>query len=282
MKRTSLDISGKIDPLTIAVYDVIASVAEQNNVKFFVVGATARDIVLHHGYGIPVRRATRDIDLAVQVSEWNEFEGLKKSLVATGQFTTTAANQRLRFRDNLQIDIVPFGAIQAADGSLRWPPEHELRMNALGFQEAYDDALTVKIKDNPELNIHVASPPALAALKLIAWNERGQGNPKDAIDLIFIMRAYLDAGNNQRLHEQHPDLIDEEFDYLKAGARLLGRDIAAILSKESLTLLNQILQTQTAEGDSYPLVEDMTRGGTAEDFELNLELLKVLQQGVNE
>ncbi len=67
MKRKLLNISGKIDPQTVAIYELVASVAESRSIKFFVVGATARDLILQHGFGIEARRATRDIDLAVQV-----------------------------------------------------------------------------------------------------------------------------------------------------------------------------------------------------------------------
>lgn len=28
------------------------------------VGAMARDLVLHHGYGVPIKRATTDVDIA--------------------------------------------------------------------------------------------------------------------------------------------------------------------------------------------------------------------------
>jgi len=77
MSRTLLDISGKIDVFTVAIYEQIVSVAESQNIKFFIVGATARDLVLHHGFGIEARRATKDIDLAVQVASWDEFQALK-------------------------------------------------------------------------------------------------------------------------------------------------------------------------------------------------------------
>ncbi|NOZ09512.1 MAG: hypothetical protein GXP09_00470 [Gammaproteobacteria bacterium] len=277
-----LDISGKIDQQTVAIFGLIASVSEARNLKFFVVGATARDLVLQHGFGIEARRATRDIDLAVQVSNWDEFEALKMGLIKTGSFAKTRMTQRLQYQETMPVDIVPFGAIKEADGTISWPPKHVIRMNILGFEDAYQDAMQIRLSLEPSLEILVASPSSLAALKLLAWNDRAPANTRDAIDLNFITRNYLDAGNNERLHDEHADLLDDDFDYVVTGARLLGRDIANILGVESITVLKKILKEQTREADRYPLVEDMTRAGAGDQFEENLELLKAFKQGVTD
>jgi Uncharacterized protein conserved in bacteria len=54
-----------------------------------------RDIIFEHAYKIKAPRATKDIDLAVQVSTWTDFEQLKKGLAATGHFAYTKMAQRL-------------------------------------------------------------------------------------------------------------------------------------------------------------------------------------------
>lgn len=275
-----LDISGKIDSLTVAIYELIASVAEEKNIKFFVVGATARDLVLYHGFGIKAPLATKDIDLAIQISNWDEFEELKKGLIETGLFTETRIAHTLEYNNLIPIDIVPFGAINEKDSSISWPPDHDVRMNVLGFNDAFNDAISVRLKVKPEIDILVVSPTSLAALKLIAWKDRAPGNTKDAIDLIFIIRNYLDVGNNERLYEEHSDLVDDDFDYVRTGARLLGRDLVNSLEEKTITVLNQILDEQTAENDKYLLVEDMSRGGSSDLFEENLALLKSLRQGI--
>ncbi len=280
MKRKLLDISEKIDPLTVAIYEVIASVMNEVNLDFIVVGATARDFVLQHGFGIESKRGTLDVDLAIQVSNWGEFEELKKRLIQTGKFEETGAAQKLKYMGRLPIDLIPFGSIEEVDGSISWPPDHEVRMNIIGFEDAYNDAMLVRLKTDPVLDVLVASPPSLTALKLISWKDRAPGNTRDAIDLIFIIRSYLDIGNNERLHEEHPELIDEDFDYIRTGARLLGRDIANVLIGEAIERFKHILEEQTAEGDKYPLVEDMTGRGSREDFDENLALLKSLKQGI--
>jgi hypothetical protein len=73
MTKRLLDLSGEIDTFILDLLENIARVAESLSAPFFVVGATARDIVLKYGYGIETIRATNDIDLGVQVSGWDQY-----------------------------------------------------------------------------------------------------------------------------------------------------------------------------------------------------------------
>jgi hypothetical protein len=64
---------------------------------FFIVGATARDILLQHAYGIRSIRATLDIDIGVFVSDWGQFQTLKETLMHTKRFSSTRQVHRLLF-----------------------------------------------------------------------------------------------------------------------------------------------------------------------------------------
>ena len=67
MTNTLLDLSGKIEPLIISALGEIQGVAAQEHVSFFIVGASARDLLLEAAHGLASKRATRDIDIAVVV-----------------------------------------------------------------------------------------------------------------------------------------------------------------------------------------------------------------------
>ncbi len=41
--------------LTIAIYEQIATVVESQKIQYFIISVTARDLILHYGYGIEVR-----------------------------------------------------------------------------------------------------------------------------------------------------------------------------------------------------------------------------------
>ncbi len=68
-----MDLSGKVSKGVVEIYSTVSKVAEGLEIPFFVVGATARDMVLELGYGIEPSRATRDIDLGVKVSGCEQF-----------------------------------------------------------------------------------------------------------------------------------------------------------------------------------------------------------------
>jgi predicted nucleotidyltransferase len=61
MSRSLLDLCGRIDPALVETLGAIASVAGARHIHYFVVGATARDMILSYGHGIAIRRATADI-----------------------------------------------------------------------------------------------------------------------------------------------------------------------------------------------------------------------------
>jgi predicted nucleotidyltransferase len=243
-----LDLSAKVDPLFPGLFATLGEVSGSMGVPFFVVGATARDLILGLGYGLPGRRATMDVDLGIRVAGWDVFQKLKQSLIATRQFTQTQLAHRLKYREELLVDILPFGEIANAKGEIRWPPGEDVVMSMVGFEDAYRAALRVRVRAHPPLDILVASTPGLTILKLVAWADRPPERDRDAVDLAHILESYLDAGNYARLLEAHVDLVEvENFDYVRAGARLLGRDVASMGEPKTIERIREILARETAD-----------------------------------
>jgi predicted nucleotidyltransferase len=127
-------------------------------------GATARDIQMWHRHGIKAPIATRDVDVAVCAVNWEFHEQLVTSLIETGRFTPdTKEQQKLLFRraDGAvasQLDLVPFGPLEAPSGQVAWPPEGDIVMTVLGFREAVDTAQSVNIGEG--LVVPVVTIPA--------------------------------------------------------------------------------------------------------------------------
>ena len=109
-----LDLSGKIDPGSLALFETLSETAGSLGVPFFVVGATARDLIFELGHGLPSKRATLDRDFGIRVASWGEFYKLKELLLTTGLFEKNNSVQRLRYRGELLVDILPFGDIADA------------------------------------------------------------------------------------------------------------------------------------------------------------------------
>jgi len=284
MTSILFNLSGKIDKPIVDTLHILKKVADSSSIPFFVVGASARDFILKHHYGIEPRRKTGDIDLGVEVASWEQFKALFESLIATGQFSHTPERQRLRC-GTILIDILPFGAITDKDKKISWPPEHDIIMSMVGFEEAYEHSITVRVSSDPDLDIKMASLPGLAIMKLISWKEEYPDRKRDAEDLLLIMNKYEEAGNSERLYEEDLPLLQEEgFDAKLAGTRLLGRDMAKISDPKTFLVIKEILDAETEEMGRYKLVSDMMRETGMSDtrFDEILLQLEKLRQGIIE
>jgi predicted nucleotidyltransferase len=283
MINISYNLSGRIDPVLVDILRIIHQQATFRNMLFFVIGATARDILLNHCHAIRSYRQTRDLDIGVEVAGWEEFQQLSEALIATGRFTETREPYRLIY-GRFPVDIVPYGGVSPDNQTISWPPDHQVVMSIMGFQEAYDYGITVRLNDDPVLDVKVPTIPGMVMMKLISWNDRYPERPKDAEDLLFLMDNYAEAGNLDRLYDDEIELLQlEEFDQALAGIRLLGRDLALVATAETGEAIRTILEVEAREQDRYRLVQDMLRGTRLHDrFDEIFAKVNKLQQGFSE
>ena len=283
MKNILVDLSGKIRETSVSILREIEEVSTSLDIPFFVVGATASDIILEHQFDINTRRAT--IDIGVLIAGWNQFETLKNELIRSTKFVPSQQKQRLIYDDDFPLDIIPFGAIEDEDGAITWPPDHEFRMNIAGFQECFQHAVSVKLSSNPELIVKMVSLAGLALLKLISWDDNPERRSKDAPDLFLIMRHYLDAGNLDRLFDEGSDIIEEDsYDYDLASARFLGRDIANISSPATKAKLIEILEREANSKHGHKIALNVLQsdGYRSESYERVVEHFNALLEGLVE
>lgn len=92
MNSISFNLSGKIDPLLVDVIRIIKREADGLGIPFFVVGATARDILLEYCHAIKPRRMTMDLDIGIEVAGWEEFNLLAAVLVSNAGFNRSLKN----------------------------------------------------------------------------------------------------------------------------------------------------------------------------------------------
>jgi predicted nucleotidyltransferase len=287
MRNILFDLSGKIEQQTVAALSAVKGIADSHGIPFFVVGASARDLILKHCYGIEPPRMTTDIDLGVEVADWEQFHTLTDALKATGRFLPDESQRQRYHFDSVLVDIVPFGPITDENRRIAWPPEHEIFMSMAGFKEAYEYAITVRLSTTPELDIKLPTLSGLALMKIVSWREKYPERTKDAEDLLLIMHKYEDAGNFDRLYDKAQDLLEEEkFDARHASIRLLGRDMAIIADTETLSFVKTILDAETREQSQYKLVTDMIKGSGSiryEDrFDETLQQVQKLKKGLSE
>ncbi|HTK83217.1 MAG TPA: nucleotidyl transferase AbiEii/AbiGii toxin family protein [Bacteroidota bacterium] len=286
MMNISNDISGKIDSAVIEAIAIISTLAYEMSIPLFLVGAAARDMIFSTLFDIQATRRTLDVDVAIRVASWNQVNDLAAELRRTGLFLRDSRIQhRFRFRDGVIFDMVPFGDVENPTGKVRWPSHGDVVMSTIGFREAFEHSIAVTLRTNPRLEINVCAPPGLAILKLMAWNDAYPARTKDAQDLLFIMKHYIDAGNDERLHDQDKDIMEEpDFDFGLASPRLLGRDMGNIASRTTREHITRILTTETGTHAHYRLISDMLAGelNKEERMEQTVTLLNHLRLGFAE
>lgn len=263
---TSFDVS--INPEWVPFPEVLAAVADLARcagVDLILVGATARDVALAaEGYDA-VLRATNDIDIAIAVADRDSFGAF-----VAGLERASIANPHKFLVHGLEVDVVPFGGIEREDRTIEWPDG--TRMNTLGFAEALQCALELRLPDGVALK--VASLPAQAALKIFAWADRGDWTNRDAVDLRTLMHAYSDGRRlNDVYDEQHYGLLERyEYEVRLVGAHLLGADVRRYLGATVATRCVDVIEEDRS---------GRQRLGAAmrDDIEVNLLLLEAFVGG---
>lgn len=242
-----------VDAIVLAILRRTDAATREMGINYFVGGALARDLILMHVFGKDTGRATRDVDLGISINDWETLALLKANLIGGGDFhEQKGMAHRLIYKvqenaNGIPLDLLPFGGVAQTDMTIAWPPDIDVVMSVAGFSEAHQSSLTIDLGEG--LLVPVASLPALAMLKLIAWRDRHLETAKDVTDFLLIARHYHEAGNIDRLYDTEPDLlIETEYDPELAGAILLGKDVAAISSESTAGMLASIMGgTQTRQ-----------------------------------
>ena len=250
MKSSLIDITGKLPAGLVELYLSIALRADAMEIKFLVVGAMARDLVLVHGFGSKIERGTRDVDFAINVSSWEEFDSLKNQLLEFGYQEDKKLKHKLHYKCSegmaWEIDIIPFGAIEDDESTIAWPPNQDFEMNMLGFKEAAENALIVRINKDPEIEVRVASPAGMSVLKLISWMDRDPNKrKKDAFDLRYLIETYTKIPEIYDAVFEEKQMERQDFDEARASAMKLGLDASKIASKKTKSFLTEKLFNDT-------------------------------------
>lgn len=210
----------------------IKTVADKLQLPLLVVGAGARILVFDNRYNVE-GRTTIDLDVAVQVNNWSDFQVLSEEMTQGSNplFEATRVQHKfIHIATGIEIDVVPFGAIGKPNQKIQWVDGNQ--MNVLGLDEAFS---TAELQQIEELEIKVISVTAFIVLKLIAWSDRKAR--KDLEDIYFILDKYdiIDI-----LTEENQDLqgiVEHE----EAAAFFVGCQIKRTFSQTVINELEQIL-----------------------------------------
>lgn len=223
-------------PYFTEVYRLIDECCVRHGVNFYLIGAQAKNINLLEA-GIPPNRGTMDIDFAIMLPDFSAYNELVSDLEKAGFKKTQIPHRIIYEATNTVVDLLPFGEIEEK-GTIKFT-ERNVELTVLGFKEVNEIVKTVEIENS---SFRVSPLEGIFILKLVAWNDNPD-RKTDLADLQYILKHYFEI-NKERFYKDHLDCLEElpeaHFE-LGAGARLLGRDMAVVLSRSN-RLHDHILQ----------------------------------------
>lgn len=260
---------------------VLKAATETQGADFFVIGALARDLLLEVVHGAEVRRATRDVDVAVALSDWGAYEAVVQILVDRHDFVRGGPPHRLEHSERDPLDLVPFGGLEDPPGAVAWDSDARV-MSTLGLREAYETAVEILL--DGDLPVKVASLEGQALLKLVAWRDRPFERRRDAEDFCLLLRMYYDV-REELVYSRHLDVLGGEgFSMSEASGRIYGREVTPLLkgSPDLKAALLDLLVEQTADPDTSDLARAMGSAQCFHDREDRFKALRGFLQGLRE
>jgi predicted nucleotidyltransferase len=151
------------------LFDALDRTFNTYGVDYYVVGAFARDVwfTIHE---IKERRSTRDIDIAILIATEEQFMNLKSHLITHEEFTEIGSSRfTLLHQSRIQIDLLPFGAVEAVDRTVKFKGIDWTTISTQGLEEVYRASQSIEIRQGNTFK--VSTLPGLIILKLIAWQD---------------------------------------------------------------------------------------------------------------
>jgi predicted nucleotidyltransferase len=261
-------------PVVAVVCAVLGVVDTLRPGQLMVVGAQCRDI-WHRSLGhLFPTTATHDLDLALGLSSWDAFTRVAKAFPAGG-------DTGIRFRiADVTVDLIPFGEIERPPGEVT-PPTRADRVSVWAFEEIFRRSVHLAL---PGIEgVRIATVPGYAAAKLGAWLDRSEFfETKDAADLALTLHWYAEHPTvRDWLYDTDAGvdlLVSEAMDVALSGARLLGRDVVAVLGPDRR---HELLDRWP--GDANALVRALVvrgNGRPPEDLRRRAALLAAFTRGL--
>jgi predicted nucleotidyltransferase len=250
------------------------------NIDFYLVGAVARDVWMTAINDIPPSRVTGDIDFAVFINDKNTYADLREYLIHVEGFIPYKGNGFvLKWKNIIQIDLMPFGEIEAKPSNVTVEGTGLTSLNMPGFKEIYDSGLP-EAELEEKHRFKFCTLPGIVLLKLLAFQERPEIRRDDIKDISKIIKHFFDMYADE-IYEKHNDLFgDKDINLNWIAARVLGRDMGKIAQlNEALFLrIKKILKKNTTDIHSSDIAKIMA-AFFQNTIEENVKLLEQVKIG---
>ena len=241
--------------LLFATLQALHNCVSKLGLDLYVVGATARDIMMKMLDESPSKRETSDLDVAIALSDWSQFDNLSKELLAS-HFHKGKAKQKFYYKgeqheNDYEVDIVPFGDI-ADDEIILWPPDGTPEMSVKCFTDVMNHSIPISVDD--KFTVHIAPLAGQFFIKLDSWMDRHDRDHKDADDMFFILGKYY---MSSVMDGQTPTSdVDDNEEELIRGGQWIASNMRSILSTDHLSYYSNKIKEELDKDTESQLIKD--------------------------
>ena len=257
-----------------SVFEALERALLKFDIDFYLIGAQSRDVWTNH---IDMeKRVSRDIDYFVLINDTGTWSELNTYLIETEKFERDKDQPYRFYLEEHTIDLIPFGGIENnGEVVLDNPP---MELSVYGSKEVAEEAEIIHGK------YKVVTLPGLCILKLVAYNEKPDSRAKDWQDMLLILRNYSEIAGAQLFDGFCDDLIEGNFEFKVASARMLGRHMNVILRKND-GLKERVIEILSGKLMNFKPVEidQMYQAKDRDDTQIEtLKLLCEVIKGIND
>lgn len=285
MTNTCIELSTPLDSETAGSLARLSDLFQERNIGYFLLGATARDIIFHHYAGCDVSpRRTLDIDISVQMDSWKSYDIIRQCMLQDGYVCHDEENHPERLADEvnqMRIDLLPFGEISDDGKSIIWPVDSS-KWSIVGFDEACQNALPTEVA---LAKVNIVTPAAMIYLKMIAVYDRPEDRrKKDSLDIHYILQNYQRVAtklNEWAKTRYQQTLKKTEGDLILASAFVAGQDIGQMVVEDTRSRILEILQIETTSGSRCEIAHEL-RDELGGEFARARKVLTMLMKGMQD
>lgn len=155
------------DPACLQALAQLSALLDRRGIISALIGGMALQLL----QPLATARVTHDIDLALLVESFDEYEEIRSELLAIG-WTAEPEEHRLRTREGCLVDLLPYPRKDVVDDHVILP-RSKTPLNVAGMVEAIVASKPVLLGGTNHIRVRVAPIEHIALLKMVAWAERG-------------------------------------------------------------------------------------------------------------
>lgn len=252
-------------------------------IDYYLVGAVARDAWLTGVHGLEPRTNTRDIDFGVLIDDNATYLALKSYLIDHEGFTQSSGNAFvLMYKDRMQVDLLPFGGIEEADGKVSSSGLGLTSINLQGFTEVFEEELPI-LDIEGKHQFRFCTMPGIALLKIISWDDRPSIRFGDIKDIAHLLKHFYNI-YEEEIWENHNDLFGNDvLPHDQFAARVMGREMKkiAMRNQKLFDRIVSIFDREIADPNTSKMAELMLTSAEETIME-KMEIINQLKLGFTE